>query len=325
LTLAGNSLYYVTEFSESTGGSDQIWALPAVRAAAPTLVGTFICSDLTTANGKLYFVARNSNDSTRHDLWVSDGTAAGTQLLHTFDDLWDPFAQLLVNPLFKLTAVGNALYFIANTPDDSGAQYVHQLWTSDGTPGGTALVTTFPGTSVAPGGPPMIAVNGRAYASVDNPQGGSNGQGDVELWTSNGTPAGTQLVAAIPSELGSYTQMNGTLYFVTSAATGPQLWQSDGSATGTHAVADLTGYVESGADGGLLHIGDAIYYTTRNYGLSRYDLGTGQQGQVDGFAISDVDAVPSGDGEQFWPVTPFGLTAISGKVFFAAFDHKVGF
>jgi ELWxxDGT repeat protein len=82
------------------------------------------------------------------------------------------------------------------------------------------------------------------FAATDDAHG-------TELWMSNGTKAGTRLVADIfPGPESSFptdlVNMNGKLYF--SAAddnNGFELWTSDGTKTGTKLVADIApGYIE---------------------------------------------------------------------------------
>ncbi len=59
-----------------------------------------------------------------------------------------------------------------------------------------------------------------------------------ELWKSNGTAIGTQVVKDIDAgTAGSYpaylTNVNGTLFFNASDSNGEQLWKSDGTEVGT--------------------------------------------------------------------------------------------
>jgi ELWxxDGT repeat protein len=82
-----------------------------------------------------------------------------------------------------LTAVGNTLFFLA----DDGVHGL-ELWKSNGTSTGTALVKEFAPGADSPSfglrGPTLTAFNGRLYFEVNG-----------ELWQSNGTPAGTARVA----------------------------------------------------------------------------------------------------------------------------------
>src|SRR5262249_20909967 len=83
-------------------------------------------ADLTAAGGYLYFTAGSYFNHSR-GLWRTDGTEAGTVLLKTFNYQSDWPAQL--------TALGGTLYFVA---EDTA--HIPQLWKSDGTVGGTAMV-----------------------------------------------------------------------------------------------------------------------------------------------------------------------------------------
>lgn len=128
-----------------------------------------------------------------------------------------------------LVAVGETLFFIreGRTPE---------LWRSDGTPGGTTLVTA-------------IEVGQDPYGSIEAELiGGSErlffvlGRGaQPGLWTSDGTAAGTvRLLTADPAApIDGHALVGRTLFFSAVDAGGRELWASDGTATGTRRVADL--------------------------------------------------------------------------------------
>jgi ELWxxDGT repeat protein len=132
-----------------------------------------------------------------------------------------------------LTAVGDTLLFRAND-----GIHGHELWRTDGTEGGTALVA-----DIAPGDPSSFlyaatASSGRIFFVADD---WSNG---TELWTSDGTTAGTFMVLDIfPGVNGSYpsglVHTRGGLYFAANdGVTGHELWVTDGTSAGTHLVQD---------------------------------------------------------------------------------------
>jgi ELWxxDGT repeat protein len=113
----------------------------------------------------------------------------------------------------------------------------HSLWVtdSDGTSLGRKLVASFGGGAISN----FTTIGSRVFFAVND---GTRGQ---ELWTSDGTAAGTVLLSDInPGSNGSFpsnlTNVNGTLYFDASAVThGFELWKSDGTVAGTLRVKDI--------------------------------------------------------------------------------------
>lgn len=186
---------------------------------------------LTNVGGTLFFTAYDSTNGT--ELWKSDGTDAGTVLVKDINQ-----GEVGSNPIW-LTAIGGKLYFAA----DDGT-YGYQLFVSDGTVGGTSSLKTINLTvsknAFDPYTNPMFTeMNGVAFFVADD---GSTG---MELWKSDGTPAGTMQVkdinpGATSSSITNLLSSNGTLYFVANdGASGAELWQSDGTAAGTVMAADV--------------------------------------------------------------------------------------
>ena len=134
-------------------------------------------------------------------LWVTDGTIAGTHMVRSFGT--DPIYH------FGLKAIGSHVYFTI----DDGSGVGRELWTSDGTTAGTVLVKDiFPGAG--PSWPVYLTnFNGTLFFNAQV------APGDYALWRSDGTAAGTVMVKdaspPIPLGLAPYelTVMNGTLFF----------------------------------------------------------------------------------------------------------------
>lgn len=195
------------------GGTTEIWSTDGTTAGTGPFVtaasGMTDPQRMLAAGGRLYFQARRAGSSAKGPLlpWVSDGTAAGTTLLA--DAAFEEPGNVYYLPWESLgfLAAGGRVYFAA-----ADKAHGEELWSTDGTPEGTALVKDIaPGPlSSSPHG--LAAWNGRLWFRARNiPQG-------MELWTSDGTAEGTRLVQDIsegpswstPREL---TAVGDSLYF----------------------------------------------------------------------------------------------------------------
>lgn len=120
-----------------------------------------------------------------------------------------------------------------------GSDGVPELWSSDGSPGGTARIRRFDEYVRRSGDnisylKNLTDANGIAFFTFDDQEHGN------ELWMSDGTEAGTRLVKDIREgnanglSGGAILADGGVVYF---SSTDGQLWRSDGTADGTHQVA----------------------------------------------------------------------------------------
>ncbi len=262
---------------------------------------------MTNVNGTLYFAATDGKNG--RELWKSDGTAKGTQLVADINP-----GSGGSNPT-QLTAVNGALYFFA----DDGAHGT-ELWKSDGTAAGTVLVKDINpgvGSSFSNFYTVPTAVNGTLYfTAIDGAHG-------PELWKTDGTAAGTALVKDInpgtdpfgPAPY-SLTNVNGTLYFSDDDGThGPALWKTDGTAAGTVQVKAI------GASD-LTNVNGLLYF-------AGYD-------DVHGSELWQSDGTPAGTVmvQDIYPgsdhygnpnsSSPFWLVALNNKLYFAATDPTHG-
>ncbi len=265
VTAAGGKVYFLTqEFTPgvAAGPTDTLWQTDGTAAgtkAFVTLPADMHVNDfspngpwLAAVGGKVYFAG---NDATGTELWVSDGTAAGTKKLKEINpttqggfDPSTPYPRSSHPQQF--TAVGSAVYFAA----DDGV-HGQELWTTDGTTAGTQLVKDLSPTVGSPqfeltGTPSgsrvgeLTAFGGKVYFSADD---GTTGP---QLYATNGTAAGTvKLTSAVHSaNAGGGFLSNGEtpavvatlgnklLFGLGDAARGRQLWATDGTAAGTAVV-----------------------------------------------------------------------------------------
>ncbi|QGJ70276.1 Hypothetical protein PBC10988_19710 [Planctomycetales bacterium 10988] len=230
LTVFDNTLFFQ---ANGLSGGVQLWTYDGTSAG----VMPFFDSNaevvqnpryLTNANGTLFFTSGAPIGGLGQELWISDGTCAGTMLVkNLFEGGLDSVPEFF-------TDVNGTLFFRA-TGETAG----FELWRSDGTIDGTNLVKDIiPGLR---GSNPidLVNVNGTLFFSAESPSLGR------ELWKSDGTPGGTQVVKDLVKDEGSsnpyqLANINGTLFFVADDGSyGFELWKSDGTSNGTQMVKNI--------------------------------------------------------------------------------------
>ena len=139
-------------------------------------------------NDKLYFAGNNGDG---RELFVSDGTREGTQLVvdlnpdssgNRYSDDSNPSNFIVFN---------DKLYFAASDPEKG-----REIFVSDGTAAGTQLAVDLrPGSSgSSPDG--FVEFNDRLYFTANNSFSAD------EIYATDGTAEGTQLIARFDSDLG---------------------------------------------------------------------------------------------------------------------------
>jgi ELWxxDGT repeat protein len=213
--------------------------------------------NLISFNNKLYFSANNGVDG--RELWVSDGTESGTQLVK------DIALGNNANP-GSLTVLGDKLFFSANANNDVEGNDI-ELFVTDGTESGTQLVK-----NIAVGGSAavrnLIVFNNKLYFSANNRVNGE------ELWVSDGTESGTQLVKDIAGSVSGYNQSSqpenltvagNKLYFsADNRVNGRELWVSDGTAGGTQLVKDIASNSSGSYPSSLTEFNGKLYFSANN-------------------------------------------------------------
>ena len=314
----------------ATDGASAPKPIKAFDQPVPGLTGVYAGTtdrpdQLTRAGGRVLFVAKAGNVG--RQLWSTDGTAAGTKLLKEFALPESGLYGMYAGGVDNLTAAGAGAYFTVDLPGVG-----QQLWKTDGTAAGTALVKAIhTGSSQnTPNLPPvrqLTAVGAAVYFLA-----GDGAGWQPALWKSDGTAAGTKAVAGIVPAGGvrpvaNLTALGGKLVFSADSEAGAKLYVTDGTAAGTKALAAYSPsygnpYNPSG-DGisarGLVAAGGKLYFANRD------DAGT-QLWVTDGTAagtkrVSNLPALTL-------PYTNdpgvTGITAVGGKVYFTAQDPAAG-
>lgn len=195
--------------------STNVWT-KVFEVKAP-VYGNHEITNFTAMGDKLFFTLRKDYDNVAEteELWVSNGTSAGTTMLRSF--AWQRHWAESGMENFKV--FNNALYFRSGYPTKSA------LWKSDGTIAGTAkvhdVVLTRPYNLP---NEPVIA-NDRLYFAGTPVEYGSS-----SLWSTDGTTEGTKFEMALTTNLGGlphWFSSNGSLvYFVTAEQFTATLWST---------------------------------------------------------------------------------------------------
>ena len=193
LTPFGDKLLFTVGLSTGEG---TVWSTDGTPAGTTALPSLQYPSDTTSpvvAGGHVYTYSSSG-------LSVSDGTEAGTTSLASREQ------GVLPTPF--MAPLGDKLLFTAQEPtglfyDGGGEKLIPQLYLTDGTPGGTTLVTALPDNT------PQSASSEQAGVSQITSLGNrvlfdyNDGTGTVSTWVTDGTSAGTyQLLSADPAALG---------------------------------------------------------------------------------------------------------------------------
>jgi ELWxxDGT repeat protein len=226
---AGQQLWATDGTPAGTKLVKQVHPQSSARLTSP--IGPDPVRQLTAAGGKLFFVA--DGGSVGSQVWVSDGTAAGTKAVSAIP------AGTFLSPTTPndLTALNGKVYFTAT--DDTGGR---RLWVTDGTTAGTTVVSParpldqpqYP--TVFMGLPAGMAATSNKLFVVKS---------DGQLWATDGTATGEVQLTRFsfgfgpPASIGLLTAVGAKMYFAATDSTGRQLWVSDGTAAGTRVVKAL--------------------------------------------------------------------------------------
>lgn len=202
---------------------------------------------LTNFNGNVYFSATGTGGT---EIWVTDGTEAGTYMLKDIHPSGSSFPSNFI-------VFNGELYFTAN--DGANGR---ELWKTNGSVIGTVLVKDIYSGSETSNPSNLTLFNNALYFRATTDLG-------AELWKTDGTTNGTVLVKDInpfgSSDLNNFKVSDGKLFF--SAKTddfGKELYWSDGTEAGTEIIADINQGVSNSNPSSFFSHNNNLYFTADN-------------------------------------------------------------
>ena len=278
-------------FTANDGSGHEAWISDGTNA------GTYKIIDLNNSSfgshpyayvkwqGKVAFLA-DDNQTSSQELYLTDGTALGTQNITTTSTLGLGNIDAVSNQSTELLLFSTKIDLL-NTNLTSITNLTNQI------PNGHKIVNGF-----------IFFQNG-----------------DGELSISNGTPAGTIPLKDInPGNTSSSptfpVYFNGKYYFTANdGASGRELWVTDGTALGTQMVLDLyPGPIGSNPTELTVFNNFLIFSATHpSFGTEIFKMTTTEN-------ITNLKNINSGTGNS----SPFGYTVFNNELYFAADDGTNG-
>ncbi|HXL99045.1 MAG TPA: DUF4347 domain-containing protein, partial [Rhizomicrobium sp.] len=268
----------------------------------------------TVVGSELFFVARTNADGV--ELWQTNGTT--TQIVTDLDP-----GTASGGPS-SMAAFESKLFFNGTDGTTSGTSefnLVRQLWSTDGT------TTTKIFTPTAGGGatyaPSVYDITASGSHLFFNVADGTDGSTSTQLYVSDGTTGGTHLLDSAVTDFDggarNLTDVNGTLYFTlddgdSGGGHGGEIWESNGTQTGTFMVADINPGTAGSAPYGFVGTTSGEVFFAANDGTHGTELWETDGTAGNAVMVANIDTA-AGAGSD-----PQDLVAIGNEVYFAATD-----
>jgi len=247
--------------------------------------------------------------STDQTIWVTDGTLAGTIPLS------DTIKAEQSNG--SSTGLYNGKYIFSGGTAASGTE----LYITDGTPGGTRLLSDINPGAASSSPDDFVLLNGFLYFTADNPTYGR------ELWRTDGTLT-TLVKDIVPGIVGSNVETGydlfstGTylLFKANTPSSGIELWRSDGTDAGTVLLKDINNNTAS-SDIGIFSQFNNLVLFAANDGINGIEIWK-TDGTASGTTIlKDINPGPTGSVQTSDIISPL---IFNNHAFFMANDGTHG-
>ena len=315
----------------------------------------------TWLNGQLVTLFRANDGSFGTELWITDGTAAGTNMLLDINGGGSASPSgFFYHPVHKV------VYFAANDGTNGT-----EMWRTDGTVLGTWMVADinplgssspggfidygaeiifrandgtsgselFKSNGTAPGTSLILDIQPGVDTTFGNPLAGfpqdfwhadgkilfsaNDGVVGRELWTTDGTTAGTSLLidlypGAVGQAFDDMVRWKGEIWFEGENDTvGQELWKTDGTAAGTVMVADTRPGPDNGSPSYMMVSGGKLFFSAYDPSTNGRELWSSDGTAAGTAMVADVNPGTSSS-------TPLELTAVDNGVYFKANDGTNG-
>ncbi len=272
---------------------------------------------MTSRFGRVLFTATDGTGTGGHgqELWVTQGTSTTTALVK---DIRTGTLSSMSSYSSSFCRLGNKVFFAANDGTNGT-----ELWASDGTAAGTAMVKDIYSGSMSSNPRYLTRIGDVIYF-----QAYVSGKG-YELWKTDGTSTGTVMVADIYSGPGSsypsfFAPLGNKVVFRAYGGFsngGYEIYISDGTAGGTARIKDIYPGSSSSYPSYLTNYKGKVYFQA-------YDgVGTSGHGRelwvTDGTSTGTVllKDIYTGTGSSY----PTYLTVHNGLLMFRAYTPTVGY
>lgn len=199
-------------------------------------------------NNQIYFTTGNSANIGNYELWKTDGTSAGTNMVLNSDSNGFQFASIS-----NFQEINGKLLMSANTN-----AYGPEPYTSDGVSSSNMILLKDIKIGVS-GSFPILSnfiLNSKLvfFASFDS-------DSSLGYWLTDGTPAGTVKVNTPAAPSFAFGMINDKLIFTgQDAPSGTELWTTDGTTAGTVLIKDINPGTVSSTPQFVAQIGNKIFF-----------------------------------------------------------------
>jgi ELWxxDGT repeat protein len=286
---------------------------------------------ITQVGSKIFYTA--TTQAYGEELWITDGTAAGTKLVKDITPGSD-------STEFELTiALGDKLIFTAYTED-----YGKEIWVSDGTEAGTFMLKDIKDGSYTSSPEELTLFNNKVYFTATSDNEGR------EVWYTDGTTAGTNILVDYNTNGDSAPQMltvaAGSLWYRAYSTTFTyDIVKSDGTTGGTAAYETNIGtsYGMAEFNGKLYYLGSGFLNYTDGSSTTQLVMVSGGEDLVAGdtklyllangtanYTLHTTDGVTPGnltevlDANNDYAQYPSNLITVGDRLFFLRYSNEYG-